>query len=96
MGHHANQLLVGGPLELPQLLGELLDQQEAAREAAIDERAVVALHAPRAEQPDHARLAGLERGERIAERRVQRVEAAADHRRAGPVEQPLGGGVEAG
>ena len=31
--------------------------------------------------PTSARLAGLERGERLAERRIQRVEPAADHRR---------------
>ena len=41
--HHADQLLVGRLLRLPQFLGQLLEQEEAAREAAIEERA--ALHA---------------------------------------------------
>ena len=94
--HHPNQLLVGGPLELPQLLGQLLDQQEAAREAAIDERAVVALHPPRAEQPDER----APRRARAPPARPPSGDPSASSRRpttvgGGPVEQPLGGGVEA-
>ena len=68
MRHHPNELLVSGALELSKLLGELLDEQEAARKTAIDEPAMVALDAPGAKQPDDPRLSGTERGERVSER----------------------------
>ena len=53
---------------MPQLLGQLLDQEKAARETAIDERAMVTLDPSRPEEAHQPRVAGRKRGERIGER----------------------------
>jgi len=94
--HDANELLVGRPLELPQLLGELLHQEKTPDESTIEERAVLALHAPRAAQPHDAGVAGLERVERSRERRVQRIQPPADDVGSRCLEEPFGGRVHGG
>ena len=47
VGHHADELLVGGLFDLAQLLGQLFDQEEAAGEAPVEEGAAPALHPTR-------------------------------------------------
>ena len=80
--HHADQLLVGGALELAQLLGQLLDEQEAAREAAIDEACRAGTSTRRApSSADHARSPGASAASASASGDAERVEPAADHRR---------------
>ena len=95
MGHHPNQLLVGRALELAQLFGQLLDQQEAPREAAIDERPVVALDPAGAEHADELRIPGREIRERLSQRRGERFETQPDHGGRAGIQQPLGRRVDA-
>ncbi len=60
--HRPNQLPVGRLLELPQFLGQLLDEHVAAREAAVEERPVMAADAAAAPQRDDRRLVHRQRG----------------------------------
>lgn|SRR2546425_12761034 len=63
VGHHTNQLLVRTPFGLTQLLCQFFDEEKASREAAIDERAMMALDTACAAQGHDLRLLCRQRRE---------------------------------
>ena len=78
---------------MPQLFGELLEQEEAAAEAAIEECPVQRAHATSAPHREHAPLAWRERHQVVRQRAVECGELGAGQGLTGRLEQPLGGRV---